>query len=86
MNIVILIAFIFVIVSDITCLIIGLHYGSKIANREAIELPSINNPINVIKDVRNDFEANKAQDKFNIELENINSYNGDSLGQKDIPV
>lgn len=66
--------------------ILGLHYGSKIKNNETIELPK---PIeNMQARKKNKIEKAKlTQEKIieEINLANIDSYNGTSIGQKDFP-
>jgi hypothetical protein len=66
--------------------ITGLHYGSKIKNNEVIELP---NPVRAVKEYK---ETKKIEEKLDreqqieeINLANIESYNGTQEGQKDFP-
>lgn len=66
--------------------IIGLHYGSKIKNNEKIEV------INPIKRIDTYFEekhnkeiVQKEQKIEEINLYNIDNYDGTGLGQKDFP-
>lgn len=63
--------------------LIGARTAQKAQNDVEITLPNIN-PVNTIKELKNDFEANKIQSKFNTELDNINNYHGDSTGQKEL--
>jgi len=67
---------------------LGLHYGSKIKNNETIDLPTVN-PVKIIK---NNIEERKAEKKRSkeelideINLSNIENYDGTGLGQKDFP-
>ena len=66
--------------------IIGLHYGSKIKKEEVIEVP---NPVKAVKrnieNAKLEKEAIKEQEIEDINLLNIDSYNGTGLGQKDFP-
>lgn len=66
--------------------IIGLHYGSKVKKNEVIEIP---NPIKVVNNV---VETKKQIDKISkeqqiedINLANIENYDGTGLGQQDFP-
>ena len=66
--------------------IIGLHYGSKVKKNEVIEIP------NPIKAVNNVVETKKQIDKISkeqqiedINLANIENYDGTGLGQQDFP-
>lgn len=53
----------------------------KAANKEHIS----NNPVNVIRKANEQFEIQKEQEKNKIISENIDNYNGTSLGQREIP-
>ena len=62
--------------------ITGLHYGSKVKNNEVIDIP---NPVKKIKETR---EIKKVEQKLDkeamieeINLANIDSYDGTDLGQ-----
>lgn len=65
--------------------ITGLHYGSKVKNNEPIEI----NPVKKIKEYK---ETKKTEEKLDkeqqieeINLANIDSYNGTELGQIEFP-
>lgn len=68
--------------------IVGLHYGSKVRDNEKITIPNIN-PVKAIKKHRKDkreeerIEHEKLIEEIN--LENIESYDGTGSGQKEIP-
>ena len=66
--------------------ITGLHYGSKVKNNETIEMPS---PVRIVKEHAKESKLNKIKDKEQeieeINLYNIDSYDGTELGQKDFP-
>lgn len=66
--------------------ITGLHYGSKIKSNEVIDIP---NPVRKIKDKKAIKKAkekiNKEQEIEEINLANIDSYDGTDLGQLDFP-
>ena len=66
--------------------ITGLHYGSKVKNSEVIDIP---NPVKKIKENR---EIKKVEQKLDkeamieeINLANIDSYDGTDLGQLEFP-
>lgn len=69
---------------NLLAFMIGARTSQKAQNNEEIKLPTIN-PIEIAKEHRERKEAELEQEKFNIMLENINNYSGDSTGQKDIP-
>jgi preprotein translocase subunit SecF len=66
--------------------IMGLHYGSKIKSGEIIEVP---NPIKKVKEHKQIKKIEKKLDKEalieEINLANIDSYNGTELGQQNFP-
>ena len=66
--------------------IVGLHYGTKIKNNEEIKVP---NPIKTIKTNIKEAELEKIssreQEIEDINLSNIDSYDGSGLGQKEFP-
>lgn len=69
---------------NIVCFLIGAKTAQKANRDEEIKLPTIN-PIEMIKEHREQKEAQIEQDRYNTMLENINNYKGDSTGQKDLP-
>lgn len=72
-------------IMNILCFFIGAKVGQKVIKGEDIKLP---NPIKAIEETKETWEFKKEQEETNerlqIELENINNYNGTPLGQKDI--
>lgn len=67
---------------NILCFFIGAKIGQKVINKEEIKMP---NPIETIKEYKIKDEELKEQEIMKINLENIDNYNGDSIGQKEIP-
>ena len=65
--------------------VLGLHYGSKIKNNEPINV----NPVRMIKEhkeiKRIENKLDKEQQIEEINLANIDSYDGTNLGQLDFP-
>jgi len=65
--------------------IVGLHYGSKVKNNEPIEI----NPIKKIKEHKEEKKLEEKLDKEQqieeINLANIDSYDGTGLGQLEFP-
>ena len=66
--------------------ITGLHYGSKIKSGEIIEMP------NPVRQVKQNKQIKKVEEKLDkealieeINLANIDSYDGTDLGQRDFP-
>ena len=66
--------------------ITGLHYGSKIKSNEVVEIP---NPVKKVKEYK---QVKKLEEKLDkeaiieeINLANIDSYDGTELGQQSFP-
>lgn len=75
---------VFISTCNIICFLIGARTFQNVHKGEEIKLPNIN-PIEKIKDVREQREANKEQERIKTIWDNVNNYQGDSTGQKDIP-
>ena len=71
---------------NILCFFIGAKVGQKVVKNEELKLP---NPIKTIKEDIQTYEetkeAMKEQEKLDIIAYNIDTYNGTSIGQKEIP-
>lgn len=66
---------------NVVCLLIGVRIGQKTSKGEEITIPT---PTKVIGEIKENRER-KIEDEMNAKmLENINNYNGTSLGQKDL--
>lgn len=65
--------------------VIGVRIGQKLNNNEPIRL----NPIKAIDEYKEEKEVKRqikeTETKLNVMLDNIDSYDGTGLGQKDIP-
>lgn len=70
---------------NLLCLIVGVSIGQKTAKNKEIKI----NPVSAIrKDIQEKKEEKKQelkQRQIDTMLYNIDNYNGDSLGQRDIP-
>ena len=68
---------------------LGLYYGFKLKNEEPINAPKIPNPIKALQEHKEVKEMKKQLEKdqeiMNINLENIENYNGSEIGQKEFP-
>ncbi len=67
---------------NILCFLIGAKTGQKVVKGEAVELPNIN-PVKAINEYQEDRRQKKEEENFNINLENIENYDGTGIGQKD---
>lgn len=68
--------------------LLGLSFGVKLRNNEKIEMPNIN-PVKKIKKIVNEHKEEKnslrEQEIFEIEMANIDMYDGTGMGQKELP-
>lgn len=65
--------------------VIGVRIGQKVNNDEPIKL----NPVRAIDEYKEEKEVKRkikeAESKLNVMFDNIDTYDGTGLGQKDIP-
>lgn len=66
------------------CFTIGARVGQKVVRGETIETP-LKSPLKVVSEAKEQFEYRKEQEKLQTISDNIDNYNGTSIGQKDIP-
>lgn len=69
---------------NVLCFMVGAKIGQAVAKGEKVELPSVN-PLKAYREKENRKEAEMEQDRINTILRNIESYDGTSNGQKDLP-
>lgn len=69
---------------NIVCFFVGAKVGQKVSKGEPIETPSFN-PMEAIRERREQREADKKQNEIETILENIERYDGTGYGQKDVP-
>ena len=67
---------------NVLCFLIGAKTGQKAIKGEDIEIPNLN-PIEAVREHEEARQQRKEEDNFNTMLENIEVYDGTSLGQKD---
>jgi hypothetical protein len=66
------------------CFLAGAKVGQATAKGEKVELPTIN-PMQAVRDHRAKKEAEMEQDRVGTILQNIETYDGTSRGQVDVP-
>lgn len=71
-------------IMNILCFFIGAKVGQKVVKGETIEMPKIE-PIKAIREYNESKEVVKQQERERIINENIDNYDGTSLGQQDVP-
>ena len=67
-----------------SCFFLGAKVGQTVTKGETIKLPSIN-PVQAVKDFNARKEATIEQTRFETIMQNIEKYDGTSLGQVDVP-
>lgn len=65
---------------NIVCFLIGAIVGQRVFERK----PVIINPIKEIKEMKVEKEISKEEQRFKDIADNIDAYNGTSIGQKEI--
>lgn len=68
---------------NVVCFFIGAKVGQKAVKGEEIQAPEIN-LTNPVKAYREKKKAEYEQDRIDTIMQNIESYNGTSAGQKDV--
>lgn len=68
----------------IACFITGARVGQKVVKGQEIS-PIIKSPGRIITEIKENKEREKEIERSRIIAENIDNYDGTSLGQKDIP-
>ena len=68
----------------IVCFFIGAKVGQKAAKGEDIKL-DIPDPIEAIREHKDKKQADKEQERIDIIMQNIESYDGTGRNQKDVP-
>ena len=64
--------------------LMGAKVGQTVAKNEKVEMPTLN-PVKAIREHQEKKEAEFAQNKFDVLMENIDNYDGTGYGQKDVP-
>lgn len=70
--------------ANIVCFLIGAKVGQAVSKGEKVETPAVN-PLKAYREHQERKEADKAQERINTILRNIDSYNGTESGQEDLP-
>ena len=69
---------------NIFCFVIGAKVGQAVSKGEKVEMPNIN-PIEAIREHQSKREAEREQDRVGVIMNNIDTYDGTSNGQRDVP-
>lgn len=66
------------------CFFIGAKIGQKVQKGEPIQAPNLN-PMDYVQKQRERHEADKNKKRLDTILHNVNTYDGTSAGQKELP-
>lgn len=69
---------------NVACFVIGAKVGQQASKGEPIKTPTVN-PMQAMKERREQNEAQMEQEKRDIILRNIEKYDGTGYGQEDVP-
>lgn len=69
---------------NIFCFLIGAKVGQTVTKGEEVELPTVN-PMAMVREHKSRKKAEEELDKLDTIMRNIESYDGTSNGQKDVP-
>lgn len=69
---------------NIFCFMIGAKVGQKVTKGEEVSLPTVN-PMVVIREHKARQKAEEELDKIDAIMRNIETYDGTSNGQRDVP-
>jgi len=70
--------------TNIVCFVIGAKVGQKVVKGEEVKLPTLD-PMKAYREHQDRKEAQAQQDKLDVIMKNIDSYDGTGSGQKDVP-
>ena len=68
----------------IACFIIGAQVGQKASKGEKVEMPNLN-PFKAYRNMESKKSVERKQAQIDVIMQNIETYNGTSKGQKDVP-
>ena len=71
-------------ISNILCFMIGAKVGQAVSKGEKVEIPSVD-PVKAVREHKSRKEYEKVLGEYETVLENVEKYNGTSIGQRDVP-
>lgn len=69
---------------NVVSFFIGAKVGQKVVRGETLETP-LKSPLKFVSEAKEQFEYRKEQERLQTISDNIDNYDGTSIGQKDIP-
>lgn len=70
--------------TNIVCFVVGAKVGQKVVKGEEVKLPTLD-PMKAYREHQERKEAQAEQDRIDVIMKNIDSYDGTGNGQKDVP-
>lgn len=70
--------------TNIACFVVGAKVGQAVKNGDRVEMP-LPNPMEAIRSAQDRREAQREQDRLDVIMRNIDSYDGTGNGQQDVP-
>lgn len=69
---------------NILCFVVGARVGQKVSRGEDVELPKVN-PVEAVREYKKRVRAEREMDRVSTIMQNIENYQGSSIGQRDVP-
>lgn len=69
---------------NILCFMVGAKVGQAVSKGEEVKLPNMN-PVEAVRDFKEKRRADREMDRANTILDNIENYDGTSIGQREVP-
>lgn len=83
-NLTIVLLLAFTVAGNILCFMIGAKVGQQAAKGEPIRMPEAD-PLKKVREAKERTKEKMERDRLAVIMENIESYNGTDMGQRDVP-
>lgn len=70
--------------ANILCFMVGAKVGQAVSKGQEVKMPELN-PVKVVQHYQSEKETKREQERYAVIMENIENYDGSSIGQKDVP-
>ena len=65
--------------------VLGARVGQKVVCNQEIKMPTLN-PVKKVKEIMQEKESKKEEERMGIILQNIENYDGSDLGQQEVKI
>lgn len=72
------------VAGNILCFMIGAKVGQQAAKGETIRMPEVD-PMKKVQEAKERAKEQQERDRLAVIMENIESYNGTDVGQREVP-